>query len=123
MVQHGVLTAAGLLSWVGYRDMSVAYREIAFPKPVEKNLRSELSVSFLTGNEYAYSISDPYAEQNLYITKVQNSRGVKCRFDGRGVFFINDKVYYPMATASLAIQIRMENTGDLPGDSIHSFGE
>ena len=104
-----------------YRDLSLAYRNILFPKPVEKIPRSELSVSFLTGNEYAYSISDPYAGHNLHITRIQKTRGVKCRFDGRGVFLINDKVYYPMSKASLTINIRMENTGDLPLEvlSIH----
>jgi hypothetical protein len=97
-----------------YRDLSLAYRNILAPKPVEKIPRSELSASFLAGNEYAYSISDPYAGQNLYITKMQKTKGVKCHFDGRGVFYINDKVYYSMSTASLTINIRMENSGDLP---------
>lgn len=99
-----------------YRDLSLAYRNILSPKPVEKVLRSELSLSFLTGNEYAYSISDPYIGQNLQITKMQKTRGVKCRFDGRGVFYINDTVFYRMSKASLAINIRVENTGDLPLD-------
>jgi len=97
-----------------YRDLSLAYRNILFPKPVEKISQSKLSVSFLAGNEYAYSISDPYDGYNLHITRMQKTRGVKCRFDGRGVFYINDKVYYPMSKACLTINIRMENTGDLP---------
>jgi hypothetical protein len=97
-----------------YRDLSLAYRNILSPKLVEKNPRSELSISFLSGNEYAYSIADPYAGQNLHITRMQKTRGVKCRFDGRGVLYINDKVYYSMSKASLAINIRMENSGDLP---------
>jgi hypothetical protein len=104
-----------------YRDLSLAYRNILTPKPVEKIPRSELSVACLAGNEYAYSISDPYAGQNLHITKMQKTKGAKCHFDGRGVFYINDKVYYSMAKASLTINIRMENSGDLPLEvlSIH----
>jgi len=97
-----------------YRDLSLAYRNILIPKPVEKISRSELSVAFLTGNEYAYTIADPYAGQNRHITKMQKTRGVKCRFDGRGVFYINDEVYYCMSKASLIINIRIENSGDLP---------
>jgi hypothetical protein len=107
---------AGLVwsAFQAYQGLSLAYRNILFPKPVEKIPQSELSVSFLSGNEYTYSICDPYAEHNLHITRMQKTRGVKCRFDGRGVFIINDKVYYPMSKASLVINIRMENTGDLP---------
>ena len=97
-----------------YRDLSLAYRNIISPKPVEKITRSELSISFLVGNEYAYSMSDPYAEHGVYISRMQKSKGVKCHFDGRGRFFINDKVYYPMSKASLAINIRAENSGELP---------
>jgi len=97
-----------------YKDLSLAYRNILTPKPVEKISRSELSISFHSGNAYAYSIADAYAGQNIHITKMQKTRGVKCRFDGRGVFYINDEVYYCMSQASLAINIRMENSGDLP---------
>jgi len=104
-----------------YRDLSLAYRNILSPKPVEKISRSELSVSFLVGNEYAYSIADPYAEHYLHISKMQKTKGVKCRFDGRGIFYINDEVYYPMPKASLVINLRVENSGDLPLEvlSIH----
>lgn len=97
-----------------YRDLSLAYRDVVSPQPVEKVLRSEISISFPVGNEYAYSISDPYVDKNLYITRMQKTRGVKCRFDERGIFFINGKVYYPMTRASLTINFRVENTGDLP---------
>ena len=97
-----------------YRDLSLAYRNILTPKPVEETPRSELSISFLAGNEYAYSISDPYTEHNLHITKMQKTRGIKCHFDGRGRFFINDKVYYPMSKASLVINVSINNSGELP---------
>jgi hypothetical protein len=99
-----------------YKDLSVAYRNVITPKPVEKIARSELSISFLSGNAYAYAIGDPYAGQNHYITKMQKTRGVKSRFDERGVFYINDQVYYRMSKASLTINIRIENSGDLPLD-------
>ena len=104
----------GWSAFRAYRDLSLAYRNLLVPKPVEKIAGSELAVTFLNGNEYAYTIADPYAGQNLYITKLQNTRGVRCRFDGRGVFYINDEIYYPMSKASLVINIRLENSGDLP---------
>jgi len=97
-----------------YKDLSVAYRNLLVPKPVEKIARSELSISSLSGNAYTYSIADPYAGQNHHITKMQKTRSVKCHFDGRGVFYINDQVYYRMSKASLTINIRVENSGDLP---------
>jgi len=97
-----------------YKDLSAAYHNLLTPKPVEKIARSELSISSLSGNAYAYTIADPYAGQNHYITKMQKTRGVKCRFDERGVFYINDQVYYRMSKASLTINIRIENSGDLP---------
>jgi hypothetical protein len=97
-----------------YKDLSQAYRNILTPKPVEKIPRSELSISLLSGNAYAYSIADPYAGQNHHITKMQKTKGVKCRFDARGVFYINDEVYYRMSNARLTINIRMENSGELP---------
>jgi hypothetical protein len=97
-----------------YKDLSLAYRNVLTPKPVEKIVRSELSIAFLSGNAYAYSIADPYAGQNRYITKMQKTKGVQCRFDGRGVFYINSEVFYCMSKASLVLNIRIENTGDLP---------
>jgi len=97
-----------------YRNLLLDYRRSTLP--VEKKLVSKLSISFVAGNEYAYSISDPYAGQNLYITKMQKTRGTKCRFDGRGVLYINDKVYYVMSKGSLEINLRLENSGDLPLD-------
>jgi len=106
----------GWSAFRAYRDLSLAYRNILFPKSVEKIARAELSVSFLAGREYDYSISDPYVGHNLDITKLQKTRGNKCRFDGRGVFYINDQVYYAMSKAHLVIHIRMENSGDLPLD-------
>ena len=97
-----------------YKDLSLAYRNLLVPKPVEKISRSELSIAFLNGSKYDYAIADPYAGQNRYITKMQKTKGVKCRFDGRGVFYINDEVYYCLSKASLVINIRIENSGDLP---------
>ena len=104
-----------------YRDQLSVYKNIV-SKPTEKIPKSELSISSVVGNEYAYSISDPYFGQNPYITRMQKSKGVKCYFDGRGVFYINDEVYYVMSKGSLAVNIRIENSGDLPLDvlAIHA---
>lgn len=98
-----------------YRDLSSARRN-AFSLPVEKIPKAKLSISFVEGNEYTYSISDPYIGQNPYMTKMQKTKGAKCRFDERGRFFINDEVYYVMGKESLEINVRMGNSGDLPLD-------
>ena len=79
-----------------YRDLWSAYQAL-IPVPVEKVPKSELTISSVVGDEYKYSISDPYAGQNLYITKMQKTSGAKCRFDEKGVFYINDVVYYVVA--------------------------
>ncbi len=104
-----------------YRDSLSAYQNVA-SKSTEKIPKSELSVSFVSGNEYKYSISDPYSGQNPYITRMQKAKGVKCHFDERGRFFINDEVYYVMGRESLEINLRVWNSGDLPLDisAIHS---
>jgi len=105
-----------------YRDLSSAYQN-ASSIPAEKITKSELSLSFVNGNEYTYSISDPYVGQNLYITRMQKTRGVKCRFDERGVLFINDEVFYVMGKGNLDINIRIENSGDLPLDILNVYLE
>jgi len=98
-----------------YRDISLA-RQKLLSKPVEKISKSELSISFLAGNEYTYSIADPYTGQSVRITRMQNTKGMKCRFDGRGILYVNDVVYYVMGKGSLEINIRMVNSGDVPLD-------
>lgn len=104
----------GWAAFQAYKDLSLAYRDLLIPKPVEKIARAELSITFLSGNPYAYAIADPYAGQNHHFTKLLETRGTHCRFDGRGRFYINDKVFYRMSKASLVLNIRIENTGDLP---------
>ena len=98
-----------------YRDQLVAHQNTV-SKLTEKIPKPGLSIVFVRGNEYKYSISDPYSGQNPYITKMQKTKGVKCHFDGRGVFYINNEVYYAMSKASLEINVRVENSGDLPLD-------
>jgi len=99
-----------------YRDLSAAYRNILEPALEAAVSRSMLTVAPVTGNEYSYSIGDPYAGQNLYITRMQKTKGAQCRFDGRGVFYINDTIFYCMSTAALVINLHMENSGELPLD-------
>jgi len=98
-----------------YRDQLVTHQNIV-SKLTEKIPKSELCISFVGGNEYKYSISDPYFGQNPYITKMQKTKGVKYRFDERGVFYINGEVYYVMPWGILEINLRVENSGDLPLD-------
>lgn len=92
-------------------DLSQAYRKL-MPSASAKTQASDLSISFPNGNEYSYAISDPYDGKNIYMTSMQNTKGVKCRFDERGVFFINGKVYYSMVTASLEINLHLQNSGN-----------
>jgi len=96
-----------------YRGSLLEYQKL-LPTSVEKIPSPELFVSFVDGNKYTYSISDPYIGENTHITKMQKTRGVKSHFDGRGIFYINGKVHYVMSKGSLEINIRMENTGELP---------
>lgn len=104
----------GWAAFQAYKDLSLAYRKLLIPQPVEKVARAELSISWVTGNEYAYAIADPYAGQNHHFTKLLQTRGANCHFDGRGRFYINGKVFYRMSKASLVLNIRIENSGDLP---------
>ena len=46
------------------------------------------------------------------MTRMQNTKGLKCRYDERGVFFINDRVYYHMAAASLEANLQIQNSGN-----------
>jgi hypothetical protein len=75
----------------------------------------------VTGNEYRYSIDDPYAGQNLHITRMQNNKSMKCRFDERGIFFINDEVYYLMGRGGLEINFQLFNSGDVPLDILSVY--
>jgi len=107
--------------WSAYqvhRDLALAYQEATTPKPVQKNRRSGLSISFVPGNEYAYSIADPYAGQEAQLDRMQNTRGMHCHFDERGRFFINDEIYYSMSRAGLEINMQILNPGDGPLDVV-----
>jgi len=99
-----------------YRDLALAYQKLLVSTSVKDIPKSELSIAFVHGQEYTYSISDPYDGSSYQITRMQNAKGMKCHFDERGVFFVNDKVYYAMAKGSLEINIRLQNSGDLPLD-------
>ncbi len=101
-----------------HRDFFLAYQEITSAISNQDIPKSNLSITFVHGNEYAYSISDPYAGQNIHMTEMESTRGVKSRFDERGVFFINDEVYYVMAKGSLEINFHIQNSGDLPFDVV-----
>jgi hypothetical protein len=103
-------------AYQAYRDLSLKYQETLSQIPGEKVKGAGLSISFAHGKEYAYSLSDPYQGQNNFITKTQKSKKVRSRFDERGVFFINDKVYYVMGKGCLEINIQIHNSGDLPLD-------
>lgn len=97
-----------------YQELSLAYQDVITPKLVQKNRRSGLSISFVPGNEYVYSIADPYAGQEAQLDQMQNTKGMRCHFDERGRFFINDKVYYSMGRGGLEINMQILNPGDKP---------
>ena len=97
-----------------HRELALAYERAITPVPFQKNRRSGLTITFVQGREYAYSISDPYAGQDVHINRMQNTRGMNCHFDGRGIFFINGQVYYLMGKGGLEINIQLLNSGDAP---------
>ena len=103
-------------AYQAYRELSLKYQKAlseTHPKDIRK---SECSISFAHGHEYAYSLPDPFSGKNHLITKMQNTAGVKSHFNEKGVFFVNDKVYYLMGKASLEINMQILNSGDLPFD-------
>lgn len=101
-------------AYQAYRELSLDYQTVIYPIPTKKIKASVLSVSLMKGNEYAYSISDPLYGQNHLISRMQNTGGMKVRFDERGVCFVNDKIYYIMGKAGLEINLQLQNSGDLP---------
>jgi hypothetical protein len=109
-------------SFLVHRDLSLAYQQALAPKPFEKNRRVGLAITFVPGNEFAYSMSDPYAGQEAHINRMQKTKGMNCHFDERGIFFINDQVYYMLGKGRLEINIQLQNTGDHPLElaSIHA---
>jgi len=113
----GVIWAA----FLEYRDLLRTYQMSAATVPVERNKRSGVAISFVPKNEYLYSIGDPYEGQNLHITRMQNNKALKCRFDERGIFFINDEVYYLMARGGLEINFQLVNSGDVSIDILSVY--
>ena len=97
-----------------YRELALAYRKAITPIPFEKNRRSGLAISFEPGSEYAYSIADPYAGQDVHLTRMQNTKGLNCHFDARGIFFINGQIYYMMGRGGLELNVQIINSGDVP---------
>jgi len=114
--------------WAAYqaqREVMLAYLKAITPAPSKKNRRSGLVITFVPGNEYAYSIADPYAGQDMHISRMQNTPGMECRFDGRGRFFINGQIYYMMAKGGLELNFQILNTGDTPLEitAIHLYDD
>ncbi|NJC96037.1 MAG: hypothetical protein FIB03_06835 [Anaerolineae bacterium] len=89
--------------------------------PVDLNKRSGVAVSFVAGNEYRYSVADPYEGQDNHITRMQNNEAMKGRFDERGRFFIDDEVYYLMAKGGLEINFQLFNSGDVSIDILSIY--
>ena len=108
-------------AFLEYHELSIAYQRAVVTIPIEKNKQSGLAISFLPGNEFKYSIADPYSGQNLHISQMQQNTGMKCRFDERGIFFINDKAYYLMARGGLEINFQLFNSGDVPLDILSVY--
>ena len=98
-----------------YRDLLLTYRKSV---PEVKVLTSKLSVSFVEGNEYAFSLDHPYKGeiQEFRMEKIRRDNTIKTHFDENEVFFVSDKAYYELPEGWLAINIRLENIGDFPID-------
>jgi len=99
-----------------YRDLSLAYQRELNTVPIESMSKSELAVLFPSENRYTYSVSDPYEGRNSYITEVQNNETVESHFDERGIFYINNEIYYVMGKGWLDINMRLHNSGAQPFD-------
>ncbi|HSG41846.1 MAG TPA: hypothetical protein VLA72_01715 [Anaerolineales bacterium] len=108
-------------AFLDHRDLLRKYQGSVVTVPREKNKRSGVAISFVRENEYLYSVGDPYAGQNLHITRMQSNKGIQCHFDERGIFFINGEVYYTMATGGLEINFRLFNSGDVPLDVLSIY--
>jgi len=101
-------------AYQAYKELSLKYQQALSQIPDENIKISDFSISYVHGNEYAYSLPDPYSGKNHLITKMQNTKEVKSHFDERGIFFVNDKVYYLMGKGNLEINIQLQNSGNLP---------
>lgn len=101
-------------AYQAYKDLSLKYQKALSQIPAEKVKNSNFLISYVHGNEYSYSLPEPFSGRNELITKMQNTKGVKSHFDERGIFFISDKVYYLMGKGELEINIQLQNSGDLP---------
>ena len=107
-------------AFLNYRDILSAQMS-AVTVPVEKNKRSSVAISFVPENEYQYSIADPYEGQSHHITRMQKNNAMQCHFDERGIFFINDEVYYLMARGGLKINFQLFNSGDVSLDILSIY--
>lgn len=103
-------------AYQAYRELSLEHQKMLNPPSVERVKVSGMAISLLEGNEYTYSIFDPFHERNHLISRMQNTRGVKVRFDERGVCYVNDAIYYIMGRAGLEMNIQLHSVGDLPLD-------
>jgi len=108
-------------AFLDHRELLRAYQGAVVTVPIEKNKRSGVAISFVPENEYRYSIADPYSGQNLHITQMQKNEGMKCHFDERGRFLINDEVYYLMGRGGLELNFQLLNSGDIPLDILSVY--
>lgn len=103
-------------AYQAYKDLSIKYKKTLTQAPTEEIKASSFSISYAHGKEYVYSLPDPFSGRSDLITKMLNTKGVKSHFDERGIFFVNDKVYYLMGKGKLEINIQLQNSGNLPFD-------
>lgn len=97
-------------AYQAYKELSLKYQKALSQIPAEEIKISNFSISYVHGNEYAYSLPDPFSGRSDLITKMQNTKGVKSHFDERGIFFVNDKVYYLMGKGELEINVQLQNS-------------
>lgn len=108
-------------AFLEHHDLLRKYQMSVVTVPVERNNQSGITVSFAIGNEYQYSIADPYERQNAHLALMEKNKAMKCRFDERGRFFINDEVYYSMARGGLEINFQLYNSGDVSLDILSIY--
>jgi len=100
-----------------YRDLLIASRKNISsvpPLPVSK-----LSLSFVEGNEYIYRLDNPYDKKHLTPTifDIQRNNDIQSRWE-KDIFFVDDVIYYCLPRAYVVLNLRIENTGDIPIDII-----
>lgn len=96
-----------------YRDLLTDYKKLI---PGTSNRISNLDISFVEGNEYKFSLDDPYGDGIERIKRRAKDNNSDFRVDENGIIYIDDIILYSLPEGYLEINFRIENTGDFPID-------